>query len=279
VFFLGGYVKMLATMKVLGKLVLIIILLIIIIPIFILGFFGFIPGLSNLFGANKPKDLGITYSPADLTSVRSKSQVRREALPAGVSPKDSLQMSGSREIKAEFAASEITASMNNQPWAYWPYKNVQVRFNADGSGEISGTLIKSRVPAYAAAIDIPQQAINVLMKFLPNDPAFYVKGKAALTDNKVSLFEPEAFSIGRMPMPVGMFLSFSPLFSPDLVFADETGDLSSQLSQIKDKRGLIIGYINSRLASKTGFYARSAYFSEDRLVFDGRLPEVVSVSQ
>lgn len=271
-------------MKLLGKILLGLFVLFVVIPVLVvvlaLGYLGFIPGLSNLMGTNKPRDLGIKYTEADRTSARGKSQVVYETLPPDTPPEKSHQTSGSRPIKTEFSSAEMTALMNNRPWKYWPYGNVQVKFNADGSGEISGVLIKDRVPAYTAAIGIPKEAVNLAMKLLPNKPVFYVKGKAALVDNKVFLFEPQTFQLGRISMPVDIFLSFVP---PELVkeayAAMDTTELTGELSKIQNKKALIVEYINRRLSSYPGFYAKRAEFAENKLIFEGTLPEKEAVVQ
>lgn len=238
---------------------------------------GLIPGLSDILGTNKPRDLGIKYSEADKTSCRLKTKTEIISLPDASSPVDTIKYVGQKTVNDNFTSAEITAVFNNRPWKYWPYKNVQIKFNSDGSGEISGILIKDKVPGYAAVIGAPQEATDFAMKFLPNNPVFYVKMKAALTDNKVSLFEPQAFEIGRLSMPLNLFLSFK---GPQLIhqaFAQNIGDIAQELSKVQNKKALIIGYINSRLSSAFGnFYAKSASIGENRLHFEGTLNEKIA---
>lgn len=260
------------------KVFFILFLVLIITPILILGFLGFIPGLSTLLGTDKPRDLGIRYTEADLKSCRVKSQVKYDtSLPDNSDPVQSVQYIGKRDINTEFTAQELTATMNNQPWKYWPYKNVQLKFNTDGSGEISGILIKSKIPGYAAIIGASVEVTNFAMKFLPNDPVFYVKMRASLKDNKVDLFEPQSLQIGRLPIPLDLFLSFR---GPQLIgkaFAQDIGGMTKELSQVKNKKALIINYINSRLNGHLGsFYAKKAYFKENTAYFDGTLSERIS---
>jgi len=263
--------------KIFFKLFFLILVLLIAIPLFIFAYFGFIPGLSTILGADKPQDLGIKYTQADLKSCRSKSQVDYTTLPDASSPTQTRQFSGQRTVTAQFTAAEITATMNNQPWRFWPYKDIQVKFNADGSGEISGILLKDRIPGYAAVIGIPPEAADFAMKFLPANPVFYVKMKGALKNNQVSFFEPQALQIGRLPIPVNIFLSSGSLNLTAEVFAQNIGEMTNQLSKVKNKRSLIINYINGRLASAFGsFYAKSAYFEENKLIFDGTLTQKIS---
>jgi len=261
------------------KILLILVLLIILVPVLVLGFLGLVPGLSTIMGTDKPRDLGIKYTQEDLKSIRSKSQVEYKALPDATVPSQTRQFSGQKEVKAEFTSAEITATMNNQPWKDWPYKNVQMKFNADGSGEISGVLIKNKVSDYAAVIGAPREAVDFVMKYLPADPVFYVKLKASLTDNKVAVFEPQNLEIGRLPMPLSAFLSMGGDKLVQIALAQNPQEMVQELAKVQNKRQLIVDFINEKLASDFGgFYAKSAYFGDNKLVFDGSLTESISYS-
>ncbi len=251
-----------------------IIILLVLITLLAAGYLGLVPGLSKIMGSDKPRDLGVRFSEADLATGRAKSQIVYDTLPENTPAAQSIQRFGKREVNTEFSSPEITTLMNNRPWKYWPYADVQVKFNADGSAEVSGILLKDRLAGYGAAIGLPQEAVDFAQKFLPANPALYVKGKAALAGNTVSVFEPEAFEIGRIPLPVGMFLSYLPnIFSGGEVMAASQTDMASQLSQVKNKRELIINYINSRLSQINGFFAKEAKFGNNNLIFAGTLPE------
>ena len=263
--------------QVVKKFLLILLLIIILIPIFVLGFMGFVPGLSTILGTDKPRDLGIKYSQQDLKSVRAKSRIEYKTLPDTSVPSQTRQFSGKRNVTAEFTSAEITATLNNRPWKYWPYQNVQIKFNADGSGEISGVLLKNKVEGYAAVIGAPQEAIDFVMKYLPANPVFYVKIKATLVDNKIGIFEPENFEIGRIPMPLSLFLSMSGNKLIQSAYAQSAQEMSQDLSKVLNKRQLIIDFINTRLSSDFGdFYAKKAYFEDNKLFFDGTLTESIS---
>ena len=54
--------------KILG----VIAVLIIILAVASLGYLGFVPGISNIMGANSPRDLGVKYTSEDLQRARSK---------------------------------------------------------------------------------------------------------------------------------------------------------------------------------------------------------------
>lgn len=223
------------------------------------------------FNTKSPRNLGITYTPQDLESGRGKSQIKYDLISESQSAGSPWLPYGQRDVNASFSSSEITAIMNNKPGIFYPYKNVQVKFNADGSAEISGQLIKSRIPIYASTFDAPKVAVDIVMKFLPENPVFYLKGKATLVENKVGVFDPLRFEIGRVPMPLNLILAYRP--SIYQVYAMDINGLLSEISSVTDKRQIIIDFINSRLSNVPGFYAKNASFSDNKLNYEGTLPE------
>lgn len=260
-------------MKLIGKIFFFSILLLVISPILILGYFGFIPGVSNLFGSNKPRDLKVKYTEETRLAARAKSQVEYGELPVDTPASVSLVRTGSRPVKFEMSSSEATSLMNNRPWKYFPYSDVQVKFNADGSAEVSGILLKDRIPGYGAFIGMPKEALDFAMKFLPVNPVFYLKMKASLANNQVAVFEPQSFEIGRIPLPVSAFLSFVPPTIASKVYAIDIAGMTGELAKVTNKKALIISYINDRISQTKGFYAKSAYISADKLFFEGSLAE------
>jgi len=249
-------------MRVLGKIFLGLILLLVILSTVV--FFA--------LRTNNPRDLGVKWSEQDLNSGRAKGQVVNEFIKEEDSSGVAWKTSGKRDIKTTFSSSEITAIMNNKKGAYYPYKNIQVKFNADGSAEISGRLIKSRIPTYGSTFDAPKVAVDLTMKFLPENPVFYLKGKATLAENQVEFFEPQRFEIGRIPMPLGIILASAK--KPDnQAYAMDVGGFLSEISSVNNKRQIIIDFINSRLSNIEGFYAKKAYYEENKLNYEGTLPE------
>src|SRR3990172_2039941 len=143
-------------LKVLG----IILIVLALIAVIILALAGYIPGLSNLFGANKPRDLGVTYTGQDFNSVREKSKITWETLPAGTSNSASIQFSGSHSVDTAWSSAEMTALLNNRPWNYWPISNVQMKINSDGTAEMSGIINSEKLRGYATAIGTPGAAVE-----------------------------------------------------------------------------------------------------------------------
>lgn len=249
-------------MKLVGKLVLLLVVLVMAVGIY--SYFA--------LTTNQPRNLGITYTEADRQSGRDKSQIAYEELSAPDGDGRIWYTQGKREVDTVFSSREITAIMNNKVGIYFPYQDVQLKFNADGTGEISGGLIKSRLPAYAQSFNAPQVAVDLAMKFLPDNPVFYLKGRATLVDNQVGLFEPLRFEIGRVPMPLNLILANQKGLVKE-AYAMDINNLLDEIGQVEGKRGLIIDFINSRLSDIEGFYAQEARFEDDKLIYKGTLPE------
>ncbi len=245
--------------------------------ILLFGYFGFIPGLSNILGANKAKDLGIKSTKADWNSAIKKDKISYSVLPASTPDGQSIQRTGKQEINTSWTNAEMTAYMNYLPWKNWPYKNVQFKANSDGSVEISGNLIKERLSGYGAAVNIPSQITNYASKYLPADPAFYIKGKSAMSDNKLTSFDLQAISINKISLPVNMILAMTPKNLIEKANAQTTGNITNDLSNIKGKKGYIIDYINSRFTQIPGFYGKKVYFENGKLVFTGSLYQNISM--
>ena len=116
--------------------------------------------------------------------------------------------------------------------------------------------------------NIPEKII----KYLPSNTVFYVKGRAALTNNQVSLLDPSKVEIGRMSIPINMILSFD-VNKIDKVYAADQADVENELSSYSGKKAKIVAYINEHLVGIQGFFAKSAFFSDNALHFDGNLNE------
>src|SRR3989344_3964905 len=103
-----------------------------IILVIITGLIG--GGIYYLF---QPKTLGIKYTPQDLESIKNKVNVNNESLPANTPLSQSLVVSGSHPVEATFSSEELSAGANyrRSVYKYFPFKNVQIRVNNDGSVE------------------------------------------------------------------------------------------------------------------------------------------------
>ncbi len=220
---------------------------ILVVALLVLGYLGFIPGLSSVFGADKPRNLGVTYTAADYDSAHRKSGIQLSSLPDTGKSEGSIVMTGKQPLTSTFSSAEITAAANERKWKYWPISKVQVKFNSDGSMESSGVLNIGKLVSYAQALGLAQadikQALDAL-KSIPTNPAFYVKLKTTVTDNKVSMDVQQA-ELGRLSL------------TPDI---------------IKNAQGKVIDAFNAYLASSPNISIKSLSFADGKVNFDGTLP-------
>lgn len=263
-------------MKTFGRIIGWLILAVFLVIIYIVGALGYIPGLSKVLGAEKPRDLGITYTETDFASARAKSQLQYLELPSTTPPEQSIVRAGTRPITTSWNSAEMTSLLNNRPWKYWPISDVQVRINDDGSAELSGVVDRDILKGYAAAIGVSPEVATGTISFMPPKSAFYVKAVTSLKENKVDKFEIQSVTYGKVNIPVDILLS---QHKNNMINKAAAADATSELSKYSGKRAAIISFINERLSKITGFYAKSASFNQGKLNFDGNLSETEATSR
>ena len=168
---------------------LLIILILILIPIGILVYLGFVPGLSPLI--TKPIDLGIKADPSLVTAFETK-----YAVPAGVS---------TAKLDVSLYSTEITSvfAVWQQRDKLFPLRDVQIRFNPDGTGEASGYLKLGSAVALAKNLGYTDADINKgkeYIQYISGDLPFYVKGTGGMLNNQLTI-NPSTFRLGNVTVP------------------------------------------------------------------------------
>ena len=138
------------------------VLAVLLVLVLVAGYFGFVPGVSSLFGSDKSRDLGVTYTSADYQSARQKGNIQRVNLPSNTPPEQSLKFSGQHAANINLTDNEVTALINEKSWRYFPVHDAQVRFNADGTGEFSGILELDTLKDYAKARGYSEEDFKVV---------------------------------------------------------------------------------------------------------------------
>jgi hypothetical protein len=215
------------------------------------GYYGFVPGVANIFGSNKPKDLGVTYTEQDRLDGRAKIGWTINTLSPGLPPEQSLVYTGSKAVDASFTEKELTAWINKS-WNYAPLTNCQIRVNPDNSVEFSGILHINRIKDYETAMGGNATDFDKLLpgfvKYLPSSPPVYMKASASVVNNQVSCTI-QAFSIGRYSFSSDWLEKNSSLFENAAEW---------QISRIP------------------GVSVNSITFSNGQVQFDGTLPASIS---
>jgi len=215
--------------------------------VLVLGYLGFMPGVSALFGSSTPKDLGVTYTAQDFASAHAKmGSMMQESTATSI--KDSIKYSGSKQVSASFTNEELTATANSGKWKYRPVKDVQIKVSPNGTVEVSGKIIKDNIDKVAQVYGYTDEDIKKgedIIGFIPGNPTFYAKGKATVTNNQVNM-DIEELQIGRI-------------------------DAKNIISE-SDAQSII----NSGISQVPGLNVKSLTFSDGKMNFDGTVPASIS---
>lgn len=162
----------------------------------------------------KPKHLGVAYTPTDLNSIKKKINVTFAPLPADKAAIKTIIVSGSHQVDQNFTSAELTAAVDNRhnDYAYFPFRNVQIRVNADGSIEGSATINYQDAVNYLLTLGVSQTAISEgTTKFkIPNtNLPVYLKASGAIINND-SQINFSAAKIANISVPENLIKEFQP---------------------------------------------------------------------
>jgi hypothetical protein len=209
----------------------------VVVLVLVAGYFGFVPGVSGLFGSDKPIDLGVTYTRADYQSAEAKS----------------LQYEGSQPASVDLTEAEVSALINESPWPYGAFRDCQVKFNADGTAEFSGILETAKLEDYARARGYSEQeisdALGIVDKFtiVQKNMPFYFLGTGSVVDGVID-FDIQKFQLGKLGFPA---------------------------DQINGRKSEILNYAREGIKRLPGFSVKSFSISNGKIHFDGTLPKTV----
>jgi hypothetical protein len=218
---------------------------IVVLVILALGFFGLFPGVSTLLGANKPKDLGVKYTQADLDAGRAMTGVSLQEQPTV----KSLTFDGSKSISGEYSDQTITAMINGAKYKYYPLSNTQLRINPDGTVEASGVINISKVGQWSLDLGAQEGLVAKAKSYIgivSPSPSFYLKGAMSVTNNQISLNLTEA-KVSRFTAPKSI---------------------------IDQYQGPLADFVEERMANVPGLQVRSAKFESGKLLLDANYPAV-----
>jgi hypothetical protein len=188
----------------------ILILLFIVVPVIVLGYLGFIPGLSSLMGATKARDLGVRYSEADYLSYQTKTGGQfldyANAPASPLNPAKKTIFGDPKYMDVDLTQEEITATINMVGWSWMPLTNTQVRFG-DGVVEMSGNLNMNQLSNFVnfiGGVGYSKSDVDKALgwgKRLAGNPPVYIRAAASMTNNVLSM-EVQQVRIGRFDAPI-----------------------------------------------------------------------------
>jgi hypothetical protein len=180
-----------------------ILLILILIPVGVASYLGFVPGVSKFIA--KPLDLGVQADETYTPNLEQKINFKNE-LPGGVlsTGKEGV-FSGSIQVDETITSVAATSIL-----AHWkkrspslPIRDVQVRFNQDGTAEVSGILEISTAISIAKNLGYSDADISKgkeYAKYVSGDLPFYVKGTTNVTNNQITI-DPSKFQLGKVTVP------------------------------------------------------------------------------
>jgi hypothetical protein len=224
---------------------LIVTLSVIVVIILVLGYFGLFPGVSSLLGANKPKDLGVKYTEADLNTGRNLAKIELKDQTGD----KSLAFEGSKSISGEYSNAVMTAMINSAKYKYYPISNAQILVHNDGTIESSGNINISKVGQWSLDLGAGEGLVSKAKTYIgyvsPN-PSYYLKGRMSIENNQISLNVSEA--------------KVSRYSAPDSI--------------INQYQGQLADFVEERMSNVPGMNVKSAKFENGKMVLDANYPAI-----
>jgi len=227
---------------------LITIAVIVVIAALVLGYFGFVPGISNLFGSNQARDLGVTYTSDDYVRAHLRNGTTHTVLPPTENPEDSITFTGQHEVSTTYSQAEFNALINYREWEYYPLTDLQLRINDDDSLEFSGVIITSRLEPYMQAMDVSEDNMQMVMdyiKYIPGNAAFYAKGNLEIANGQFVNTDIDEFQVGNV----------------------------SLTNQAQDNLYSLMSGAASQMNAYPGFKVKTLKFADGKVQFEGTLPD------
>lgn len=204
--------------------------------------------LFKYFSSGSPKDLGVKYSPEDYTKSNQLMSIDVASIsePVSDSIKDSIQFSGKKDINISLTSSEATAYSRADKWKYAPISNLQIKFNSDGTGEVSGTLNLANILPFISMTTPIAEVQKAIDKFhISGNPPFYTKGTVEVVNNNTT-FNIQSLEVGHIPVP-------------QKYVGENTGALNK--------------FVTERLNSIPNLQVRSLTLSDGKVNIDASVPE------
>lgn len=232
--------------------------LFLVVPLLIAGYFGLVPGLSSLMGANKAKDLGVTYTPADYQTFLAKTQTTMQDFanaPANPEKPGKKVVFANPVTVADQTVTqeELTAAINESGWLWMPIDNTQVKLT-DGTVEISGNLQLDYIVqfiSFIGGVGYGQAEIDQAIswgKKLVNNAPIYIKANGSVVNNQLQLAVQEV-QIGRYNVPVDIAQTVLSVGTQSAI--NNTPHLEAQSAQLTNGAIVFTGTHPSTIYVKT----------------------------
>jgi len=223
---------------------------IVVIAVLVLGYFGFVPGVSNLFGSNKPVKLGATFTQQDYQSAVSKIGVQMNNGLDTTYVDKSLKVYGPpKQVSFDLTPSEAVAYLDTKPLnPNFAMKDFDLRVNPDKTVEVSSLLLVDKI---ASNKNIPSEvktALESVNKTGLKEVPIYMKGQMAVVNGQLNLNASDV----------------------------KVGNLSIPADQVNSSKGQISNYFQTLQQTVPGLSIKNASVINGKIHIDGTVPSSVS---
>jgi len=199
----------------------------------------------GIFYLLQPKSLGVAYAEADLDSIYQKLGIDFEPLvpSTAIGMGKSLIASGSHPVDQTFSSQELTAAADNRREQYssFPFDKVQIRVNADGTVEGSGTVNLQGLTGYLVDLGVSEELVNEgVAKFkIPNtNLPVYLKVSGSIANNQSNLTVHQA-RVANINVPQDLINQYGPALNGLIESVIEDRQPSYNIETLKVENGLV----------------------------------------
>ena len=220
-----------------------IIFLLILLVVGVLGYAGAIPGVSAVFGSNKPRDLKSPHTAQDLVAGQAKlgQSFSHVTLTDTVT---TILKSGTVKVDTTLSAAEWAAHLE----AIHPVKDLQIKLLDDRTFEAAGRIDTSRIAQAVQLLGYTNiseaKVLRMVEKYLPNNAVFFLRGKGSIIDNKPTIAL-DRVEIGRLSIATGSVAKT--LTSYAQLWIDHVPGLSLSILEIQSSQVRVSGSIPKQI--------------------------------
>ena len=191
----------------------------------------------------KPKALGISSTQKDLDSIKQKVGVTFSPLPPDQAAIKTIIVSGAHPVDQTFTSQELTAMVDNRhnDYAYFPFKNAQIRVNPDGTVEGSATINYQDAVNYLLTLGVSQKdiAAGAAKYKIPNaNLPVYLKASGSIINNDSQI----NFSIAKIAninVPENLIKEFQPAVNSLIESVIKSRQPSYQIDKLEVVNGQV----------------------------------------
>ncbi len=216
------------------------------------GYIGVIPRVSSFLKTDQPRNLGIDITKVDVKKVQQKIGITTITAKATDTTTKMLKFEGQKNANYSLTNEELSALLNNSPWQYYPFSNVQVKVAKDGTVEASGIFNAQKVFGLAKELGLDVAAAETAMenyKISTINAPVYLKGSGSIENGTVTL-NISSVELGRLPLPQNIIEQATP-----------------KLTELSE---LVIKMF-------PGFSVKSLTFENEKMLFNGTIPQTETI--